>query len=335
MKETLPRYPAEAFSRRDETDDAVFYQDDRFVSHLDSLALATIEELVGRLVVEQSPVILDLMASWDSHIPSALTPARVVGLGLNENELAKNGALSEYVVHDLNKCPDLPFADETFDVVLCTVSVDYLTCPVQVFREVGRILRPGGLFLVTFSNRFFPEKVVKLWRESQEEERLLLVVDFFTKSGIFDRPRVSVSKGKPRPRDDKYADLGIPSDPVYAVYADKRVAAGTVRGPADRRWAATPFTQEQIEERKRRIKSTLRCPHCDVPLTKWEVPDSPFIEWPNEFFYVCFNDQCGYFDRGWDSMLALGNIGSYRFTYDPLKDASYPVPVISSYAPRG
>lgn len=107
-------------------------------------------------------------------------------------------------------------------MVINTVSVDYMTKPMQVFKEVGRILRPGGLFLVIFSNRMFPEKAVRVWREAGEEERVLLVEDFFREAGVFEKPSVFLSKGKPRPKDDKYAPMGIPSDPVYAVYADKK-----------------------------------------------------------------------------------------------------------------
>ena len=93
------------------------------MSHLDDLALETLEKLIGTLVVEESPVILDFMAGWDSHIPEALKPAKVIGLGLNESELTKNAALSEYVIHDLNRNPILPFPGKSFDVVVNTVSL--------------------------------------------------------------------------------------------------------------------------------------------------------------------------------------------------------------------
>ena len=99
----------------------------------------------------------------------------MVGLGLNENELKINKSLTEFVIHDLNHDPHLPFSDNTFDAVLNTVSVDYLVKPVEVFQEVNRVLKPGGLFLVIFSNRLFPQKAVKIWRQSSEEERLILV----------------------------------------------------------------------------------------------------------------------------------------------------------------
>jgi len=124
------------------------------------------------------------MAGWDSHIPEDLRAREAVGLGLNENELRKNKVLSETVIHDLNKDPYLPFPDNRFDVVVNTVSVDYMTKPAEVFKEVGRVLKPGGLFLVIFSNRMFPEKAVKVWREAGEDERVLLVEDFFKEAGL-------------------------------------------------------------------------------------------------------------------------------------------------------
>jgi SAM-dependent methyltransferase len=219
--ELSPFYAKGAFSRQDETDDALFYSTDRFVSHLDSEARQTIERLMGTLIIEEKVAILDLMAGWDSHIPKAVNATSVVGLGLNRNELKQNPALTDYVVHDLNKEPRLPFEDDTFDVVINTVSVDYMTKPIEVFQDVGRVLKPGGLFLVTFSNRMFPQKAVKVWQESGEDERVLLVEELFKRAGVFGRTTLFVSKGKPRPKDDKYATFGIPSDPVYAVYGDK------------------------------------------------------------------------------------------------------------------
>lgn len=322
-------YSRDAFSREDETDDAVFYARDRFVSHLDSQALATVGRVIGTLVVEREPVILDLMAGWDSHIPSHVRSGQVVGLGLNRNELAENAALTSHVLHDLNRNPSLPFSSNMFDVVLNTVSVDYMTRPFDVFREVGRILKPGGQFLVIFSNRMFPQKAVKIWKESGEAERILLVEDYFRSAEAFGQPRHFISKGRPRPADDRYAHLGIPSDPVYAVYADKREGAAPRRErPTVAMEDAEATDRRTVEERKRQVKNTLRCPHCDQRMEKWAVPDTPFTEWDNDFLYICFNDTCPYLLRGWEAMADQGNVGfSYRLMYDPKRDAFHPVPV--------
>jgi SAM-dependent methyltransferase len=332
-----PLFRPDAFSRQDETDDGVFYSKDRFVSHLDSLALRTVEHLIGSLIVEDRPVILDLMAGWDSHIPETLRPAKIVGLGLNENELKDNDALSEYVLHDLNKDPHLPFPDQTFDAVLNTVSVDYMTRPLEVFREVGRILKPGGLFLVVFSDRMFPHKAVKVWRESSEEERLILVEDLFNRSGLFEKPSFFVSRGKPRPSDDKYAHLGIPSDPVFAVYGDKRGARAERKArPQVTALYGEPLSREELQRRERTVRKTLCCPHCGEKMRKWAVPDNPFAyTWDNDFMFICFNDACPYFVRGWDFMSREGNRGvSYRLMYNPEKDCCQPIPVPSHKALR-
>ncbi len=161
------------FSRDNQCPDTTFYSRPRLVDHLDRRALQTVEQLVGTLLVEENPRVLDLMASHDSHLPEGLEPAEVVGLGLNETELTDNGLLTRRVIHDLNQDPVLPFADEYFDAVLNVVSVDYLVRPQEVLREAGRVLKPGGLMLVVFSNRYFPEKATAVWKRSTEEERLL------------------------------------------------------------------------------------------------------------------------------------------------------------------
>ena len=331
-----PLFSEDAFSRLDETDDSIFYASDRFVQHLDFVALKTVERLIGELVVEERPVILDLMASWDSHIPNTLNPERVVGLGLNKNELSENQALTEWCLHDLNKDPILPFRDDTFDAVLNVVSVDYMTKPIGVFREVGRILKPGGLFLVVFSNRMFDQKAIKIWRQSAEEERVLLVEEFFNHSGIFTRPRVFVAKGKPRPKDDRYTYLGIPSDPIYAVYADKTGGTGRHRPEPSSAFSHQNFPDpEELKLRKAEIKHNLRCPYCSEKLLKWAVPQTPFTQWDVDFMYVCFNDECPYLVRGWEVMQRQGNRGmSFRFTYNPHRDQCLSVPVPNLHALR-
>jgi SAM-dependent methyltransferase len=212
----------ENFARDDERPDTMFYKRPRFVNHLDSLALATIEDLMVRLLPKGSHV-LDLMASHDSHLRPEISPSSVTGLGLNEEELAGNSMLTRRVVHDLNAQPSLPFSDEEFDAVINTVSVDYIVHPVEVFLEVARILKPDGRFVLIFSNRMFPPKAVNIWKQMNESQRWDLVKHYFQVSGHFFVEGTFESKGKPRPKDDKYCSYGIPSDPVYAIWAKKKV----------------------------------------------------------------------------------------------------------------
>ncbi len=208
------------FARLDPSPDGVFYQKPRMVHHLDAAALNQIAGLYRRLLPKGARI-LDLMTSWTSHLASDLSPAHVTGLGMNEQELDANGLLSERVVQDLNLEPCLPFPDQTFDAVVCTVSVEYLTKPVDVFNEVRRVLRPGGRFVVTFSNRWFPPKVVKVWQDVHEFERVGLVLEYFLLAGGFAGLETWSLRGLPRPSGDKYADRLAHSDPVYAVWGDR------------------------------------------------------------------------------------------------------------------
>jgi SAM-dependent methyltransferase len=209
------------FARSDEQPDGQFYGKPRFVNHLDYTAIAGVSGLYGRMLHEGDRV-LDLMSSWTSHLPSRLTLKNVTGLGLNPEELKRNERLTRAVIQDLNEDPVLPFDDESFDAVICTVSVEYLTQPVAVFKDAGRILRPGGCFVATFSNRWFPPKAVNVWQQIHEFERMGLVSEYFLLSGQFGDIGTYSVRGLPRPEGDKYyGELSV-SDPVYGVWAYRR-----------------------------------------------------------------------------------------------------------------
>lgn len=206
------------FRRRDPRPDGEFYRMPRWVNHLDGAALDQVGRLYQRLLRPGTHV-LDLMASWDSHLPATvLGPAAVTGLGLNRDELDANPILAQRVVHDVNARPVLPFADATFDAAICTVSVEYLTHPVEVFAEVARVLRPGGIFVVVFSNRWFPPKAVRLWEDLHEFERPGLVLAYFLHEPRFRELETFSLRGLPRPPDDRHAGQSPLSDPVHAVW---------------------------------------------------------------------------------------------------------------------
>jgi ubiquinone/menaquinone biosynthesis C-methylase UbiE len=143
---------------------------------------------VGQIFREELPPdgrILDLMSSYHSHIPADLALGQIVGLGLNEEELRLNERLDEHLVHDLNVTPELGFADASFDGAVCTVSVQYLTRPVDVFAEVARVLRPGAPFIVSFSNRCFPSKAVQIWVSTSDAQHMTLVKQYFARTDRF------------------------------------------------------------------------------------------------------------------------------------------------------
>lgn len=208
------------FRRIDESPDAHFYDQPRIVQHIDDTAIDMIRQLYGRFVTADSKV-LDLMSSWQSHLPDGIIPKHMAGLGLNEIELERNAALNGHIVQDLNTDTRLPFADQSFDVVLCNVSVEYLTSPLEIFDEVARVLQPGGHFVISFSNRWFEPKVIRLWTEMNEFERMGLVLEYFRHQDRFDNLGTYAIRGLSRPEHDKYYGQLAYSDPVYAVWGKK------------------------------------------------------------------------------------------------------------------
>ncbi len=211
----------EGLSRMDEREDGVFYTTPRLVQHLDRRALERVNALYRRLVPSGSQV-LDLMASHDSHL-AGVTPGGLHLLGMNEGELAANKSASTRVVQDLNLSPDLPRETGCLDAVVCTASIEYLARPAAVIAEVLRVLRPGGLFVVTFSNRWFPTKAIRVWGELHEFERVGMVTQWLQEAGFGELHTLS-SRGWPRPADDPHAGETPYSDPVYAVWGFKPAA---------------------------------------------------------------------------------------------------------------
>ena len=209
------------WERVDDSDDTEFYHDPRLVVHVDDHFIAAL----GRFLLEHLPPdgrILDLMSSFRSHLPAGYQPGYVVGHGLNEAELRANHQLNEYLLQDLNRDPRLPFEAGSFDAVLNTVSVQYLRRPVEVFREVGRVLRPGGLYIVSFSNRMFPTKAVQLWRDLDEAGRVRLVRQYFEESGCFQPPQVYQDLDTRHHHGSVWAALFAAKDPVYIVWSSKK-----------------------------------------------------------------------------------------------------------------
>lgn|SRR5262245_10404494 len=201
--------PSSYFARDDESADALFYGTPRFVTHIDDLAIAAVTQLY-RERFPAGGAILDLMSSWVSHLPEDVQYRRVVGLGMNAEELAANPRLHAWVVQDLNQDSQLPFADGEFDAAAICVSVDYLIRPVDVLRDVGRVLRPGGSIVITFSNRCFPTKAIAAWLAMDDAEHQDLVVRYLQDAGnwtAIEQLDRSPSSGH---------------DPLYAVIARRK-----------------------------------------------------------------------------------------------------------------
>ncbi len=205
-------FTPEMFERMDYSADALFYGAPRKVVHIDEGAITAAGHAIADILPPQSEL-LDLMSSWRSHLPAGFAKRKLVGLGLNAEEMADNPDLDEYVVHDLNANPQLPFADAVFDGAVVTVSIQYMTRPLETFAEMARILKPAAPFLVLYSNRMFPTKAVRVWQSLRDGGRASLIRAYFEHAGGFDAPEFRDFSLQP----------GI-SDPLFAVWARRTTA---------------------------------------------------------------------------------------------------------------
>jgi hypothetical protein len=196
-------YDDKDMMRFDNTDDSAFYDVPRFVKHIDDGAIealtsfyrsefVTLQKAKKKATKDATTSaldILDLCSSWISHYPEPTTATttsdsiqygRVVGLGMNGKELEANSQLTEFILQDLNQQPNLSQVDDScMDVITNVVSVDYLTQPQMIFPEMYRVLRPGGVALMSFSNRCFATKVVNMWLKADDIGRLTIVGSYF------------------------------------------------------------------------------------------------------------------------------------------------------------
>jgi SAM-dependent methyltransferase len=201
--------------RYDESSDFIFYSQPRFVTHIDDAAIGALTKYYAREFppAGDNVAILDVCSSWISHYPEGYKAGKISGLGMNEDELKRNPILTDYTVRDLNEDPSFPYEDNTFDVVTNTVSVDYLTKPLEVMKEVNRVLKPGGLAIMSFSNRCFPTKAVAIWTATGDLDHVWIVGSYYHFAGGFDAPSaedISPNPGK--------------TDPMFVVTARKSTA---------------------------------------------------------------------------------------------------------------
>ena len=205
-------------TKLDDTEDTLFYSMPRFVTHVDDGFIDQLTNLYQERLKPQTRI-FDMMSSWVSHLPD-LEFAHVEGHGMNEAELAKNPQLDHYFMQNLNQNPKLPLADQDFDAVLIAVSVQYLQYPEAVFAEIYRILKPGGIAIVSFSNRMFYQKAIAAWREGTEKSRVELVKRYFRSVPGFGEPEVIV---RPSSVPSFLQMLGVGgADPFYAVIAQRQ-----------------------------------------------------------------------------------------------------------------
>jgi len=210
----------DSYKRQDEGNDSRFYSFPRMVGHIDTQASSMLCRIYTHFL-NRNDRVLDIMSSIQSHFQENYELA-VTGLGLNKAEMKKNPLLNSRLVHDLNETGHLPFRNNMFDIVVCSLSIEYLTRPQEIITEISRVLVPGGRLLISFSNRWFPQKVTQLWLEIHDFERMGLVLDYLLENGSFSELYTFSARNWPRPENDRHVDKIVTSDPVFVVVGTKK-----------------------------------------------------------------------------------------------------------------
>ena len=201
--------------KSDETDDSIFYSKPRFVYHLDSNFRKCLTRVYEKEISEDS-VVLDLMSSWDSYLPSNNKYRRVIGHGLNKSELERNKSFEDFWIQNFNLDQRLPLEEKSIDYCLMVAAWQYLQYPELLVKEISRILSTKGKFLISFSNRAFWHKSPNIWVNSNEYERVMYVRKVLISNG-FQEPKV-ISKFT----NQSFSFLPFFNvDPFYCIIASK------------------------------------------------------------------------------------------------------------------
>ena len=198
----------------DETNDFEFYSTPKFVYHLDSNFRKNLSAVYKEEIITNSSV-LDLMSSWDSYLPKDIKYKKVIGHGLNEEELSRNKAFDNYWIQNFNSNQKIPLENETIDCCLMVAAWQYLQYPEKITEEIIRILSKNGKLIIAFSNRAFWHKAPNIWTYSNENERIAYVRNILVANG-FCEPRII----KKFTNENSFLPF-LNHDPFYCVIAQK------------------------------------------------------------------------------------------------------------------
>ena len=168
--------------KSDISEDEIFYQQPRYVHHLSDSFRTRLTSLYSEYLLNHH-IILDLMSSWVSHLPTNIRYKKVIGHGMNQAELSSNERLDSFFVQNLNKKQNMPIEDSSIDVGLIVAGWQYLQYPEKVSLELSRIIKSDSLLIISFTNRAFWTKAPNIWTYSSEEKRIEYVTSVLTANG--------------------------------------------------------------------------------------------------------------------------------------------------------
>ena len=133
--------------KSDISNDEIFYQQPRFVHHLSNSFRTRLTSLYSEYLLNHH-IILDLMSSWVSHLPTNIRYKKVIGHGMNQAELISNDRLDSFFVQNLNKKQNIPIEDSSVDVGLIVAGWQYLQYPEKVSLELSRVIKSDSLLKI-------------------------------------------------------------------------------------------------------------------------------------------------------------------------------------------
>jgi SAM-dependent methyltransferase len=319
--------------------------------------LQLLREAYGRLLGEGDfPQVLDLLGGSDRFT----SPDAVGSLTSPAPSAPTTGShrrLMLQIADELNEQPGLPFEDESFDAVLVTLDVGALRQPLEVFREVGRVLRPAGLVAVSFGAGGHDEAHTRLWALAGGRERLMLAEAFieFAAAGFTAPVSMTFFHGEAAGQAGDAGDVAgeaaraaggdqagrqvlewregrAPLDHPELPHAHVVFAYRDAVAPPHLEHPPFPPPAPQPAKTKDDIRydeqGRPRCPYCGAAMGRYAPPVTVFeIDYGVDELYVCFEDGCGYYRRSRRWMRSQGHPGfTYRFMFDPATGATGPLP---------
>lgn len=151
----------------------------QFDEHADLTLIS--QPIMARIHPATDPLILDV-ATGTGRLPlimarNAAFSGHIIGLDASRRMLkvARRKVAAErferYITLMRHDAGELPFADNSFDVVTCLEALEFLPDPRAVLREMCRALRPGGTLLATIriDTRWMPNRT---WSEARMRREL-------------------------------------------------------------------------------------------------------------------------------------------------------------------
>ena len=198
----------------DNSDDQIFYQQPRYVHHLSQSFRIRLTTIYSEYLLSHY-VILDLMSSWVSHLPLKMRYKKVIGHGMNEDELRSNNRLDKFWVQNLNKTQNMPIEDSSIDAGLIVAGWQYLQYPEKVSLELSRIIKSDSLLIISFTNRAFWSKAPNIWTYSSEENRIGYIKSVLTDNGW----RIDKIFNEKTHEDKLFGFYSAEGDPFFSIIA--------------------------------------------------------------------------------------------------------------------